>query len=261
MAALDATPFDAAAARQSAEVARLGRTASRYEALVPEGAVAEAQAKDARDALAAARAGLTAARYDAASARLAMPFPGIVLSRQAEIGETVAPGQPVATVADLRAPLIATAQVPAALAARLRPGMPAQLAVAGQPGAIGAHVLRIAGASDARSGTVAVDLALAGAPALASGTVGSVRFALPPDDATSAPEGVLIPAEALLEGQGERAFVYVIDSAGKARRRRVRLLGFADQSARVSGLPGGARVITAGAGFVSEGEAVTVTAQ
>ena len=47
--------------------------------------------------------------------------------------------------------------------------------------------------------------------------------------------------------------------SGRARRRAVRFDGFVDQVARVAGLPAGTRVITAGAGFVAEGDAVAVT--
>lgn len=257
VAALDATAYDAASARAAADTARLGRAADRYAKLVPEGAVAEAQAKDARDALAGARASLAAARYDAASSRLAMPFTGVVLARNSEIGETVNAGQAVVRVADLNSPLLATAQVPAAYAARLGKGMAAQLIVEGHP-PIPARVLRISGASDMQSGTVAVDLALQTPPPLASGTAASALFQLPAADAAN---GYLIPAEALLEAQGKQASVYVIDASGKARRRSVQFLGFDDRSARVSGLQKGARVITAGAGFVHEGDKVEQVAQ
>lgn len=261
VAAVDATPYAAGVARQAAEVDRLARAATRYDALVPEGAVAEAQAKDARNALAAARAALAAARYDAASAKLTMPFAGVVLSRQSETGETVSPGQAVAMVADLNAPLVATAQVPAGFAARLRAGMPAQVQVEGAPAPLAARVLRVAGGADARSGTVAVDLALSGAPpALASGTTASARFSLPA--AAAAGDGsTLIPAEALLEAKGDSGYVYAIDAKGYARKRQVRFLGFDDQSARIAGIAPGTKLITAGAGFVTDGQAVTVARQ
>jgi hypothetical protein len=52
--------------------------------------------------------------------------------------------------------------------------------------------------------------------------------------------------------------VLVVDAQGKARRRAVTFEGFEGDFARVSGLPPGAKVITAGAGFVSDGQAVLV---
>lgn len=264
VAAIDATPYRAAVTRQEADAARLGRAADRYGALAPDGAVSDAQARDARDVLSAARAGLTAARYDLASARLTMPFTGVVLSRRTEVGETVAPGQAVAMVADLSSPLVATAQVPVARVASLRTGMGAQVMVPGQAMPIAARVLRIGAASDARSGTVAVDLSLAGAGTMPSGTSASVRFAMqvPAGDAGADDRGeALVPAEAILDAQGQRAALYVIDGKGRARRTQVGFKGFSDRLARVSGLGAGARVITAGAGFVGDGDAVLVTAE
>lgn len=258
VAAVDPAAFQAGADRQAAEVARLERAAGRYAGLVSEGAVADAQARDARDALTAARAGLAAARFDLRSARVIMPFAGVVLSRQVELGETVAPGQPVATVADLSAPLVATAQVSADFAARLRPGLTATVTTSGQA-PLAARVLRVAGGSDPRSGTVAVDLVLPPRSGLASGTAVSVRIALPSPQTSTAPASVLIPAEALLAAQGAQATVYVIDGQSRARRRTVRFDGFVDRSARISGLPAGTRVITAGAGFVVDGDRVAVS--
>lgn len=258
IAAITPSAYQAGADRQAAEVARLERAAARYAGLVNEGAVADAQARDAHDALTAARAGLAAARYDLRSTRLVMPFNGIVLTRQAELGETVAPGQPVVLVADLSTPLIATAQVSADFAARLRPGLSASVTSSGQA-PLTARVLRVAGSGDPRSGTMAVDVVLPPGTRIASGTPLSVRIALPSAPTATATASVLIPAEALLAAQGPQATVYVIDGQGRARRRTVRFEGFVDRSARVSGLPAGTRVITAGAGFVVDGDRVAVS--
>lgn len=262
VAAIEATPWRAALVRAQAEEDRLSRAAARYATLAPDGAVSDAQARDARDALAAARAGVAAARYDLSSATLTMPFAGVVLARRAEIGETVAGGQAVAMVADLSSPIIATAQLPAARAAGLRPGAMAQVTVPGLARAIAARVIRVGAASDARSGTVAVDLALNGAGALPSGLSASVRFDAPVSaQSPTAASEALVPAEAILDAAGTRAFVYVIDQRNRAHRVEVRFAGFDDRMARIGGLAPGARVITAGAGFVGEGEAVQVTGE
>jgi hypothetical protein len=67
-----------------------------------------------------------------------------------------------------------------------------------------------------------------------------------------------IPAEALIDANATGASVWVIDSGGRARRQRLRFFGFDDHDALVGGLPRRARVITAGAGFVGEGQLVAV---
>jgi RND family efflux transporter MFP subunit len=262
VAALDATAYSAAAARAEAEAARSSRAATRYGALVGEGAVGSAQAADAADAARAAGAQLKAARFDLAATRLVMPFSGVVLARRAEQGETVGATQVVAQVADLASPLIATAQVPSALAAALRAGQRAEVSLAARPVPLAGRVLRIAGGADPRSDLVSIDIALIDAGSLPSGLAAAVRF---PETATRAGgadkvAGLTIPAEALLEAQGTAAHVYVIDASGRARRRAVRFLGFDDQLARVEGLQPGEQVVTMGAGFVAEGARLQVVA-
>ena len=61
------------------------------------------------------------------------------------------------------------------------------------------------------------------------------------------------------EADGEKAFVMAYDAAShRARRRAVRFGGFDGDDALVAGLPPDAQVITAGAGYVSDGEVVSV---
>ena len=62
-----------------------------------------------------------------------------------------------------------------------------------------------------------------------------------------------------MEASGEHAFVLLLDpQTNKVRRTAVRFGGFDGDNALIAGLPAGARVITAGAGFVSDGQRVTV---
>jgi multidrug efflux pump subunit AcrA (membrane-fusion protein) len=70
------------------------------------------------------------------------------------------------------------------------------------------------------------------------------------------PAAVLsVPAEAILEAQGDQAFVFRLQG-DRVRRVAVRFHGFDGDFARVSGLAPTDRVVTAGAGFVSDGERV-----
>lgn len=253
IAALDDTPYRAALSRADADASRTARDAARDAALVSAGATAETDAKDAASAAQAARAARQAAAYDLASARLTMPFPGIVLAKSADIGATVAPGQPVASVADTASPLIARVSAPANAARNLQRGAPATISVDGQT--ITGHVLRIGAASDAASGTVEVDVALDAGHGLTSGAAGSAQFATAMADGEQH-----IPAEALVDSQNGTGHVYLV-TAGVARLTALRVLGMGDSDVRVAGLPLGAKVITAGAGFVADGQRVTVLAK
>jgi multidrug efflux pump subunit AcrA (membrane-fusion protein) len=69
----------------------------------------------------------------------------------------------------------------------------------------------------------------------------------------------LVPVESVVEADGERAVLYVLGADQKAVRREVRV-AFVD-GARVGvrgGLDGAATVITDGAAYLSDGDAVRV---
>jgi membrane fusion protein, multidrug efflux system len=249
VAALADAPYRAALARAEADAARLDRADRRNGTLLAAGAVAAADVQDNATASTAARAARAAAAYDLASTRVTMPFDGVVLTRSVDRGATLAPGQAVATVADLGSPLTARVQVPAALAATLRQG--AAAVVLAPAGAIAAHVLRVGAASDPHAGTVEVDLVLVGGAGVASGMAVSVRFPAGGDG------GVHIPAEALVDSRDGRGHVYLLDR-GRARLTAIGVLAIDDDDVRVAGLPAGAQVITTGAGFVADGQAVAV---
>ncbi|WP_226017010.1 efflux RND transporter periplasmic adaptor subunit [Novosphingobium sp. FKTRR1] len=257
LVSIEATAYAAASQRAAADLDRARRAAGRYAALALEGAAAGAQASDGADAARAAEAAAQAARYDLQSTRLVMPFAGAVIARRGEVGEVAAAGQSLVTVADTASPLVASVQVPVAVAQGLRAGQHASVALAsGQT--LNARVLRKAAAADARSGLLQIDLVLPAGSGAVSGTPASARFANGLGAANGSDVST-IPAEAVLEAQGDRGWVYVIDSGARARRKPVGLLGFVDREARITGLAAGARVITKGAGFVSEGQRVTVT--
>jgi multidrug efflux pump subunit AcrA (membrane-fusion protein) len=91
-------------------------------------------------------------------------------------------------------------------------------------------------------------------PRLVSGLVARLRLA----PTTSAPPLTYVPMAALVEGNGNRASVFVIEG-GKALRRDVRVAFItADSIALESGITSGEAVITDGALFLENGEPVEI---
>jgi RND family efflux transporter MFP subunit len=257
IARLNATPYAAARVRAEQDVERLSRAAARAHALAPAGAVAPSADEDSMSALRAARAALASARYDEKSAKLQAPFSGVVLSRQAEVGEIVSVGQAVLRLADQHSALLANAAVPAEAATAMRIGMPAQVTFSGRAPIV-AVVRRIGAASAPGTGTVEIQLTLPSILSLPSGLTGSVAIGKTGD----LMDGSRIPAEALLDAQGAQGHVFVVDPRRQvARRRTVGLLGFDGESLRVTGLLPDAKVITYGAGFVRDGDRIAVARQ
>ncbi|AQR63093.1 hypothetical protein BZG35_16605 [Brevundimonas sp. LM2] len=254
---LDATPARTARREAQAEVDRLARDDARNERLLPAGAVSTAVRDDTRSALDAARAVLARSRYDEASASVVMPFNGVVLSDGVEVGETVAAGATLLTVADLSSARLARVAVPSAVAADLQRGDRGSVSVRGYPVPFTAIVRRLGQASDARTGTVQVELTLDGADTIASGTVASATFQ---NAALAEQTGAVFPAEVLLDARDGFGHVYIVDPTDStARRVRVRIVAIDGDGLRLAGLAPDVRVITAGAGFVADGQRVSVT--
>lgn len=259
LAAITPTLQAEAERRAAAEVDRLSRAERRNETLLPAGAVSEAQREDTQSALAAAHATLRAARYDRASTTARMPFAGLVLARMHEVGETVSPGEPIVRIADLNSPLLARAAVTPAIAMRLPIGTPVRLSLASH-GEVTGRLLRKANLADPVTGTLDLDFALPTGRGLLSGLTGSLI--IPEGNANAAGGRLTIPAEALLDADGKQGYVFVLDRKSSiVRRQAVTLHGFVGDRIAVEGLAATTRVITAGAGFVRDGQKVRVDAR
>lgn len=256
LAQIDPAQVEAGRLQAEAALERARRDLIRDEQLYDQGFVSRARLDDRRSALKAAEAAYRAAVFDRRWASLTAPVSGVVLRRTAEPGQVVQPGQAVLTVADAASPLIVRAPVPDREAARLAAGMAATVVAGGRE--LAGRVILVGAAANRATGTVDVEVAIPSAPGLVSGQTAAVRIAAPAEDA--APGGWdRAPAEAILEARGERAHVLVFDPrAGVARRRPVAFGGFDGDDALLRGLPPGTRVITAGAGFVSDGDRVQV---
>jgi RND family efflux transporter MFP subunit len=209
---------------------------------------------DRRSALKAAQAGAGAAAFDRRWAALVSPAGGVVLQRVAQAGEVVQPGQAVLRIADEASPLTLRAPLPDREAPRVRVGQAASVRVDGLAAPIPGRVARVGQRAGAQTGAVDVEIELSSDAGLRSGQVATAEIAVP---GASGAALARAPAEAILEAEGRRAFVLVLDG-DVARRRAVVFGGFDGDDALVGGLPPQARVITAGAGFVSDGEKVKV---
>ncbi len=114
---------------------------------------------------------------------------------------------------------------------------------------IGGTVIEMASAADVESGMFPIEVRFDSLPPrLVSGLVARLR--LTPESA--APRLTYVPMAALVEGEGDRASVFVLDD-GKALKREVRVAFItADSIALESGLSAGEPVITDGALYPRE---------
>ncbi len=257
VATIDATGVDARLRSAAADLERAKRDVDRFAPLVERGAISREQLDNQRTTLATARAAYDAVAFDRRYATLRAPVSGVVLSRAAQAGEVVAAGSPVLTVADAASPLVLRAPLTDRDLSAVRMGAPVEVRLDAAPGRVFAgRVSRIGQRARAESGQVEVEATIPAAPGLRSGMLGALRLQATGEGGANAGL-VRVPAEAVLEASGDRAAVLQL-VAGRARRTAVGFRGFDGDDALLSGLPAGARVITAGAGYVSDGDAVRV---
>ena len=258
IAVLDAQDVAARLAAASADLARAKQDLDRVKGLADAGAISQQQADNLATRVASAQAAYNAARFDSQSARLTAPFAGIVLARQAQRGEFVQPGQAIVTLADSTSPLVLKLPVADRDIARIALGTTARIAAPN--GEVTGRVTRIGQLAASQSGTIEIEITLPPGSGLTSGMTATATLAAAPQPGQRA--SARIPAEAILEARGTRAFVMRYDPAKRiAVRTAIGFAGFDGDDALVTGLPPQSQVITGGAGYIADGQKVSVTRQ
>lgn len=202
---------------------------------------------------------LKATSFNREYAVITAPTDGVVLRKLAQASETIAPGAPVLVLGSADAGYVLKASLADREVVQLALGDAAQVRFDALPGAaIEAKVTRLPAAADTRTGMFDIELALAATdPRLKSGLV--ARVALTPASAGAATL-VRVPIAAILEGDRDRASVFVYDAGKQSVSRRAVEVAFidGDEVALASGLDAGAQVVTDGAAYVEEGKKVRV---
>ncbi|HEX2202275.1 MAG TPA: efflux RND transporter periplasmic adaptor subunit [Longimicrobium sp.] len=256
LATLDLREIDATVGRARSAADKAERDLARARALYADSVATLEQMQDAATGAEVARNDLAAAAFNRRYATILAPADGTVLRRFAEGGELVSPGAPVLVLGSSERGQVLRVGLADRDAVRVRPGDAASVSFDAFPGeAFRGTVREVGAAADPRTGTYEVEVAVEpNGKNLISGLVG--RAEIRPKEGSRMR---VVPIEAVLEADGDRATVYTVDAAGRARRRAV-TVGFI-QGSRVAiagGIDGAAKVVTDGAAYLSDGAAVKV---
>jgi RND family efflux transporter MFP subunit len=258
--ALTAKRNAVAAARAS--VVQLNADERRYAKLVSDGWISRQryeQAKAASDTaeaqLAAAEAEARVAENEATYSVLVADADGTVVETLGEPGQVVSAGQTVVRLAQ-----IGPREAVVALPETIRPaiGSVAEASVYGSDGrCYTAHLRQLSGSADAQTRTYEARYVLDGEAAAAPlGATVTIRLA----SQASEPE-VQAPLGAVLD-DGRKTGVWVFDSASSTVRfRPVKLVRVTSESAVISGVSSGDRVVSLGAQLLHEGERVRTASE
>jgi RND family efflux transporter MFP subunit len=196
-----------------------------------------------------------AAEFNARFSAIVAPGDGVVLRRLAEPGELVGAGQPVLVVGNTTGGWIVRAHLPDRDIVRVTRGATARVSLDAFPGrSFEATVTEVSSAADPMTGTYEVKLAIdPQGLRLVQGLVAKIE--LPGPAGAALP---VVPLESLLEADGARAIVYLVDG-DVARRVEVELGHWVGERVEVTeGVAEGDRVVTEGAAYLHDGEAVRV---
>lgn len=254
LAALELGEIDAAVARAQSATEKADRDAARAERLYGDSVFTLSQLQDTRTQAQVAHADLETALFNRRYAVITAPAAGVILERQAEPGELVSAGRPVVVLGSRARGSVLRVGLADHDVVRVHRGDAAVVRFDALPDRqFQGRVGEIAAAAEPATGTYAVEIALPGAATLASGLVGQVEI-----HPSAGRRATVVPIEALLEADGDQATVYVLSSDGTSAERRRITVGFVtgDRVAVVRGLEGTRAVITDGAAYLRDGQAV-----
>lgn len=203
---------------------------------------AEARLKQSREG---ARAAGTMADYT----RIIAPISGVVTSRQADLGVTLFPGQPLMTIEDEGSYQLELA-VPENMSAAVRPGTPAQVTLDVPGGSFAAMIAEVVPSADPGSRTFIAKISL-GQKGLKSGMFGRAAVSL-----ENSVNRLLVAKTSVVE-RGALTSVWVVDTGGIARMRLVKTGKTLGEKVEIlSGLSDGEQVAVSGVDKISEGARV-----
>lgn len=256
IASLDASNYIIAKKLADVQVNNASDEYSRLKILHDRNSLSESDFSKIGFTLQQARLQQQAQQKNLSDTRLYSPINGVLLKRQAEVGEIVSVGMPVFVIADISKVKV-LAYVPESDLRNIRIGQYATVMVSALDKNFSGKVTEVGAAADAtsRSFTIKIELPNPGS-LIRPGMIAEARIATGGDKAV-----ILLPAEAVQKDVANQSYVYVADKMqGKAFKRRVSLGNVADNKIEVlSGLSAGDRVVVSGNQKLSDGAAIAIT--
>lgn len=187
--------------------------------------------------------------------RLYSPFSGVLLKRQAEVGEIVSADMPLFIVSDIRKVKVLT-YVPEAELHKIKIGQNAQVTISSLDKTFTGKVTEVGAAADATSRAFTIKIEIENPQLLIRpGMIAEASIAT-----NTQKQVILLPAECIQQDQANQSFVFVVDKAqNKAFKRRVSIGNMDDNKIEiVSGLSDGEVVVTNGQKKLSDGSFISV---
>ena len=258
MARLDLSETRAQADKAESAFAKAVRDLERIRSLYADQVASLEQLQNAETGMNIAESDLQVARFNLQHATIIAPSRGIILKRNAEASELVAPGVPVFVFASTEKNWIIRFGVIDRDVVRLTLGDPAEVSFDVFPDeTFRAVVSEIAEAAESLTGTFEVELSVdeENGRRLVSGFIAKITVRPSKKNFFS-----LVPISCLVEGDGDVGYVYTVDeSSSQAVKIPVKVGHILDDSVAVkNGLDTVSHVVSTGAAYLEDGARVEV---
>ncbi|HEY1059422.1 MAG TPA: efflux RND transporter periplasmic adaptor subunit [Limnobacter sp.] len=260
LAWLNQQEVNAAVSQAAAGLDKAQRDLKRGEQLRSEEVISSVQLDNLKTALQVAQAQASQASFARQTAEVSARAPGVVLKRFAQVGEVVAPGQPVLLLGSRASGFVMKASLSDKQAIHVQVGQAATAQFDAVPGVQWpAKVIELAQAADPATGTYGVQVLIdtQANPALnvLSGMQGQLR--IQPADNTE--QRSYVPLEAVIEGDNKAAWLFTVEANNSVKRRAVKVAFVqGNRLALAEPLPEGTRVVSVGAAYLQDGETVQI---
>lgn len=258
LATLDLTEINAQVSQAQLGVEKSERDMNRVKAMYADTAATLEQMQNATTGSSVARQSLTIARFNQSYAQIRSSVDGTVTRKAMNEGELASPGAPVFVVSgNRRNDWVVRVGVSDKDWARLRLGNKANVQFDAYPGrSFRGSVSELAQAADPMNKLYEVEIRIdPNGVRFAPGLFAKVQ--LTPDQSRTY---AVVPVEAIVEGNGQQGFVYVLTADKNRVRKQPVQIGFLDGDKVLlsNGLANVKDVVTAGSAFLTEESMVIV---
>lgn len=258
LASLNTTEIDAQVNQAKYGVEKSERDFKRVENMLKDTAATLEQMQNVTTALDIAKQNLQIAQFNRSYAQIISPIDGAVIKKMGNEGELTGPGTPIFYITSNRqGDWVVRVGVSDKDWARLKVGDKANVQLDAYPTeAFEGRITKLAPAADPMNKLYEIEVRIAPkGKRLATGLFAKVE--LKPVQSRSY---TVVPLEAIVEGNGKEAFVYVLDETRKKVKRLPIQIGFVDGDKVLitNGLEGISEVITSGSAFLTESSTVIV---
>ena len=257
LAELDMSEIDAQVNQAKVGLAKAERDLNRVKKLFADSAATLQTLQDVNSNYEAVKEGIKVAEFNQKLSRIYAPTAGRVLRKISEQGELITPFAPALILGTGEAAYFVNVGLSDRDMVKVKMGDKAKISLDAYPNEqFSGEVTQIAQTINPATGTFEVEIRInASGKKLVSGFVAKAEIQQNTKDSF-----LFLPTEALVEANGDKAFVFQIDPKTQIVSKKEIRIGkiYPDGVAVISGLSESESIVTQGANFLSEGQKVNI---